>query len=142
MRFIKRYLHDFHIAYESVKSNKLRSFLTALGIIFGVAAVICMMAIVNGTKQEILEQIKMVGVNNIVILPKVQEDKKDVNSASMQNDELGKQKVKYSPGLSLNDVMAIKSILPTIKLISPEIIVSNNIIQFGMKQESKLYGVM
>ena len=141
MRFIKRYLHDFHIAFESVKSNKLRSFLTALGIIFGVAAVICMMAIVNGTKQEILEQIKMVGVNNIVILPKVQEEDKGETTSASQNDELGKQKVKYSPGLSLNDFVAIKKILPTIKLISPEIIVSNNIIQFGMKQESKIYGV-
>ena len=141
MRFIKRYLHDFHIAFESVKSNKLRSFLTALGIIFGVAAVISMLAIGNGAQQEILEQIKMVGVNNVVILPKIPESENDDNSSASQNDELGKQKVKYSPGLSLNDYNAIRQIVSTVKLISPEIIVSNNIIQFGMKQESKIYGV-
>jgi putative ABC transport system permease protein len=141
MRFFKRYLHDFHIAFESVKSNKLRSFLTALGIIFGVAAVISMLAIGNGAQQEILEQIKMVGVNNIVILPKIPEEIKDDGSTDSQNDELGKQKTKYSPGLSLNDYESIRKVLPTVKLSSPEIIVSNNIIQFGMKQESKIYGV-
>ena len=136
MRFFKRYLHDFHIAFESVKSNKLRSFLTALGIIFGVAAVISMLAIGNGAQQEILEQIKMVGVNNIVILPKIPDEVND-ESSTAQNDELGKQKIKYSPGLSLNDYVAIRGVLPTLKLSSPEIIVSNNIIQFGMKQESQ-----
>ena len=48
-------------------ANKLKSMLTALGIIFGVAAVISMLAIGNGAQKEILEQMKMVGVNNIII---------------------------------------------------------------------------
>jgi putative ABC transport system permease protein len=47
----------------------VRSVLTALGIIFGVSAVISMLAIGNGAQKEILDQIKMVGVNNIVITP-------------------------------------------------------------------------
>lgn len=141
MRFFKRYLHDIHIAMESIMANKLRSFLTALGIIFGVAAVITMLAIGKGAKQEILDQIKMVGVNNVVILPKVPESENDEEAASTSNDEFGKQKKKYSPGLSLSDFEAIKSVLPTIKYISPEIIISNYVIQFGMKQEAKLFGV-
>jgi len=58
----QRYLYIFNIALEAVMAYKFRSFLTTLGIIFGVAAVITMMAIGNGAKQEILEQIKMVGV--------------------------------------------------------------------------------
>ncbi|HDS08320.1 MAG TPA: hypothetical protein ENO05_11925, partial [Bacteroides sp.] len=62
-----RYLHDILIAVESILSNQTRSILTALGIIFGVAAVIAMLAIGRGAQQEILEQIKMVGVNNIMI---------------------------------------------------------------------------
>jgi len=40
----KRYFHDIVIAVESIVSNKLKSILTALGIIFGVAAVISMLA--------------------------------------------------------------------------------------------------
>ena len=67
--FIKRYLHDIHIAVEAIVANRVKSILTALGIIFGVAAVISMLAIGNGAEQEILEQIKLVGVNNIVITP-------------------------------------------------------------------------
>ena len=69
----KRYGHDIRIALESILSNKLKSALTALGIIFGVAAVISMLAIGKGAQQEILDQIKMVGVNNILISPIVQE---------------------------------------------------------------------
>ena len=51
---MKRYLHDIVIAFEAILANKLKSLLTALGIIFGVAAVITMLAIGNGGKQEIL----------------------------------------------------------------------------------------
>ena len=68
-KFILRYFHDIEIAVESIVSNKLKSMLTALGIIFGVAAVIAMLAIGKGAKQEIMEQMKMVGVNNILINP-------------------------------------------------------------------------
>ena len=67
--FIFRYLHDIQIALEAIIANRVKSILTALGIIFGVAAVISMLAIGNGAEQEILEQIKLVGVNNIVITP-------------------------------------------------------------------------
>ena len=59
---MKRYLYNLNSAVEAVFNNKFRSVLTALGIIFGVAAVIAMMAIGNGARQEILEQIKMVGL--------------------------------------------------------------------------------
>ena len=69
LKFILRYFHDIEIAVESIISNKLKSMLTALGIIFGVAAVIAMLAIGKGAKQEIMEQMKMVGVNNILINP-------------------------------------------------------------------------
>lgn len=54
---MRRYFHDIVIAVESLVANKLKSILTVLGIIFGVAAVISMLAIGKGAKQEILEQI-------------------------------------------------------------------------------------
>jgi ABC-type antimicrobial peptide transport system permease subunit len=58
-KFILRYAHDIEIAVESIISNKLKSMLTALGIIFGVAAVIAMLAIGKGAKMEIMEQMKI-----------------------------------------------------------------------------------
>ena len=55
----ERYISNFQIALEAIQGNKVRSILTALGIIFGVAAVIAMLAIGNGAQQEILEQMKL-----------------------------------------------------------------------------------
>jgi putative ABC transport system permease protein len=142
MRFIKRYFHDITIAFESIMANKLRSLLTALGIIFGVAAVISMLAIGNGAQQEIMEQIKMVGVNNIVILPSIVVADDNSNSSSgTSSDQITNQSKKFSPGLTLADVNSMKGVLPTIKLMSPEIIVSNNVVYGGVKHESKAFGV-
>ncbi len=89
-KFILRYFHDIEIAVESIVSNKLKSMLTALGIIFGVAAVIAMLAIGKGAKQEIMEQMKMVGVNNILINPVIP----DKSSSTDQ----GKNNRRNSPG--------------------------------------------
>ena len=54
---LKQLASNMAIAMEAVFANKIRSLLTALGIIFGVAAVIAMLAIGAGAQQEILEQI-------------------------------------------------------------------------------------
>lgn len=140
MRFYKAYMHDITIAFEAIMSNKLRSILTALGIIFGVAAVITMLAIGKGAQQEILEQIKMVGVNNIVVFPLV-EDEDDNQGSGEETEEESKKKKKLSKGLSLSDVSAIQSTLSTVKLVSPEVIINNNAYQNGMKFQTKLLGV-
>ena len=130
----KRYSHDIRIAVESILSNKLKSILTALGIIFGVAAVISMLAIGKGAQQEILDQIKMVGVNNILISPIVQEKESE-------NTEGEKQLNKFSRGLSLLDVDAIRSTIPAVKRISPEISFNSTIVLSGMRYSAKLVGV-
>ena len=130
----KRYGHDIRIALESILSNKLKSILTALGIIFGVAAVISMLAIGKGAQQEILDQIKMVGVNNILISPIVQQ--KDAGE-----EEGEKQLNKFSRGLTLLDVEAIRSTIPAVKRISPEISFNSTIVLSGMRHTAKLVGV-
>ena len=61
----KKLSYNFTIAFNAILINKLRSMLTGLGIIFGVAAVIAMMSIGSGAQKEILDQMKLVGVNNI-----------------------------------------------------------------------------
>ncbi len=131
-----RYLHDIVIAIESIMANQMRSILTALGIIFGVAAVITMLAIGRGAQQEILEQIKMVGVNNIMITPIVE-------SATGDGSEEGgeKQARKFSPGLTLEDLEAIEEVLPTVNMASPEITLSSYVIQGGKRATAKLLGI-
>jgi len=130
----KRYGHDIRIALESILANKLKSILTALGIIFGVAAVISMLAIGKGAQQEILDQIKMVGVNNILISPIVQE-----NEGSSEEGE--KQLNKFSRGLTLLDVEAIRNTIPAVRRISPEISFNSTIVLSGMRYTAKLVGV-
>ncbi|MBI4946127.1 MAG: ABC transporter permease [Bacteroidetes bacterium] len=115
-------------------ANKLKSVLTALGIIFGVAAVISMLAIGNGAKQEILEQMKQVGVNNIIIKPIVSED-----LAKSKEDKKAPQK--YSKGLCMADVTAIIKIIPTIRKVSPEILIDSYVIQGGKRKSAKLLGI-
>ena len=60
------------IAAEAVVHNKLRASLTSLGILFGVASVIAMLAIGSGAEQEILAQMKMLGANNVIVTPNSQ----------------------------------------------------------------------
>ena len=134
--FINRYLHDILIAVESIISNKLKSFLTALGIVFGVGAVISMLAIGNGAQQEILDQIKMVGVNNIVILPATVEDVDENGESSAAS-----QAKKFSPGLQLADAEAIRQVLPSVKHVSPEVGVFTYITYSGQRQPAKVLGV-
>jgi putative ABC transport system permease protein len=133
-RFILRYFHDIEIAVESIVSNKLKSMLTALGIIFGVAAVIAMLAIGKGAKQEIMEQMKMVGVNNILINPIIPDK-------SSSEEEGEKQQKKFSRGLNMLDVDAIRETLPSVKRISPEISFNSTAVLNGVKYSAKLVGV-
>ena len=133
-KFFYRYFHDIEIAVESIVSNKLKSMLTALGIIFGVAAVIAMLAIGKGAKQEIMEQMKMVGVNNILINPVIPDK-------SSSNEEGEKQQKKFSRGLNLLDVDAIRETLPSVKRISPEISFNSTAMLNGVKYSAKLVGV-
>ncbi len=119
----QRYLYNLNIALDAVFANKFRSVLTALGIIFGVGAVIAMLAIGNGARQEILDQMKLVGVNNIIIRPVFPDDE--------SQEELWEGK--FSPGLKNTDAESIKEIIPTVKAISPELEIST----FGFFSETR-----
>lgn len=136
---MERRLYILTIALEAVIANKFRSVLTALGIIFGVAAVIAMLAIGSGAKQEILEQMKLVGVNNIIIMPKKESAKK---SSSDSEDSKGKEAVeKFSPGLSLLDAKSIAEIIPSVAKVSPEVMYDASIIAEGVNTNGKVSGV-
>lgn len=142
----ERYIYILNIAWEAVFINKFRSMLTALGIIFGVAAVIAMMAIGRGAQKEILDQMKLVGVNNIVISSKTENKKsaqKSDNSAQSQTKDNSdsKQAKKFSPGLTLQDAISIKQLIPTVDKVSPEVIYEVDVIRGGKKSATKLTGI-
>ncbi|HVA26353.1 MAG TPA: ABC transporter permease [Chloroflexota bacterium] len=57
------------LAWAGIVSNKLRSFLTALGVIIGVAAVIALVSVGEGTTQSITAQLSALGSNLIIVMP-------------------------------------------------------------------------
>ena len=133
---IERVFANFSLALEAVLANKMRSVLTALGIIFGVAAVIAMLGIGAGAQQEILDQIKLVGVNNIIITPVVEQTEEELDEQSPLSE-----KTQFSPGLSLHDAASIQQIIPGIAKVSPEVILDKYIIKSGIRRSAKLVGV-
>lgn len=133
----QRILANFDIALEAVLANKLRSLLTGLGIIFGVAAVIAMMAIGSGAQEEILEQIKLVGVNNIVITPIIEQEESELEEGE---SDAGNEK-NLSTGLTLQDARSIEKIINGVESISPEIIIETHIIKNARRRSAKLVGV-
>ena len=144
---MNRIFFHLRLALEGISANKLRAFLTALGIVFGVGAVIAMLAIGTGAKQAILEQMKLIGANNIVIKSVIpsedsEENNKANQSASGNNNNSGnKDKLPWSPGLTLADLEGIANVTPTVGKISPEIVVPVSIIQSGRLEKSRCVGV-
>ncbi len=133
---MERFIYLLNIAIDAVFVNRTRSVLTALGIVFGVAAVITMLAIGNGAKKEVLDQMKMVGVNNIVITPVVDEE-------GTEEEENGNNNKKpFSPGLTLEDAAAIEKNIPTVASISPEVSYRVPVIYQDKQLTANLTGVM
>ncbi len=97
----------FHICIKSFKTHKLRSFLSALGVFFGVGAVIGMLSIGEGAKQEVLNLIKMMGEKHIIL------------KASKSFKENNKEENKIFYGLNFLDLKNIKEGLPHLKSLSP-----------------------
>lgn len=130
-----RYFHDVIIAVEAILANKMKSMLTALGIMFGVAAVISMLAIGRGAQQEVLEQIKLVGVNNIIVTPT------EISLGSPDVGASGSNIRRFSPGLTLLDAEAIESSIPTVSKVSPVISLNYHAVLQGRSYPVVLEGV-
>ena len=137
--FIEKLKSNFSEAIRVISANKLRTFLTALGIIFGVAAVITMLAIGNGAEKEILDQLNLVGVNNIVITPIP--DEKEANNQEELEDGANESR-RFSKGLDILDVESIQNYIPSVKKVSPEILLDTYVIKKGRQSPVKLIGVM
>lgn len=137
--FLGKLESNFREAYRVIKTNKIRTLLTALGIIFGVAAVITMLAIGNGAEKEILAQLELVGVNNIVITPIP--DNEDPTTSDESESSKSHEPKKFSKGFDILDALTIKKNIPSVKLVSPEIILDTYVINNGSQNSVKLIGV-
>lgn len=134
---LQKLSYNLSQALSALIQRPLQSFLTSLGIIFGVGAVIAVMAIGEGAKQEVLEQMKILGSNNIIVTPVAAQSEEEIEESL--GDEAKKQK--WSPGLTMADVESIEEIIPGIQGISPEIVLETNFIRAQRKRSGKLVGI-
>jgi putative ABC transport system permease protein len=123
-------------AVTALRHNTLRAALTSLGIMFGVASVIAMLAIGKGAEQEVLEQMKLLGSNNIVITPLVQQSEEKVEEGD------GKREVnRFSPGLTYADAEAIPRVLDAVDGASAELVYNTAFTREGLRRTGKVVGV-
>ncbi len=117
------------IATRAIVRNKLRAILTMLGIIIGVGSVIAMLAIGQGSKKKIRDQMSAMGTNMVMIMPNFQR-RGGVNLGAASSMAL-----KYS------DVVAIRNEAGAISEVSPEVRASGQIIYANQNAQTTVYGV-
>jgi len=130
-------LFALRTAIEAVAHNRLRAGLTSLGILFGVASVIAMLAIGKGAESEILEQMRLLGSNNVLIRP--YEEQKEGNAE--EDDAASKQPKRYTPGLTFRDADAIARTIPGLDAVSAEVVVNTTVTREGRRRSGKVVGV-
>lgn len=123
------YQNLFKVAIRAIAANKMRSFLTALGIIIGIAAVITMLAIGQGSKASIKANIAEMGSNMIMISP----------GADMRGGV--RQDASSMETLKQADYQSIKEDCNYISAISPTVNSSGQWIYGNNNTQSSIYGV-
>lgn len=117
------------VALRSMNRNKMRTFLTMLGIIIGVGSVIAMLAIGQGSKKSIEAQIAALGTNILMIRP-------EASSQGNVRMEAG-----TSQRLTPEDAEAIVDHCPSVPYMSPTVRASGQIIYGGQNWRTSVYGV-
>ncbi|TRZ75061.1 MAG: ABC transporter permease, partial [Bacteroidetes bacterium] len=116
-------------AIRSLSKNKMRTFLTMLGIIIGVASVIAMLAIGQGSKESIQAQISNLGTNLLTIYP----------SASMTGGV--RMEAGSSVKLTLDDYKAVASRCPAVMYSTPTVRTSGQLIAGSQNWRTSVWGV-
>ena len=133
--FAAHALFALRTALEAVAHNRLRAGLTSLGILFGVASVIAMLAIGRGAEAEILEQMKLLGANNVLVAPYVEQQE------GAAEEEDARQAKRFTPGLTYLDAEAIRAHVPGVDAVSAEIVLNTSITREGRRRSGRVVGV-
>jgi putative ABC transport system permease protein len=123
------YKNLFKIAARALVRNKLRAILTMLGIIIGVASVIAMLAIGEGSKRSITDEMSSMGTNMIMIMPNMQ---------MRGGVSLG---ASSSMALKMSDVEAIRNEAVYLSEVSPQVTASGQVIYGNQNTLTTVYGV-
>lgn len=123
------YTNTIKISVNALKRNKFRSFLTMLGIIIGVASVIVMLAIGQGSKKSIRDQMSGMGTNLIMVMPASQQR----GGVMMGNSS--------AQNMTLDDVKAIERECAALLAVSPEVRSSGQAVVGNSNWPTSVYGV-
>jgi len=122
-------LATLRIAMNALRVNKLRSSLTMLGIIIGVAAVITMIAVGAGAQSRVEEQIKSLGSNLMIIIP---------GSTTASGVRLG---AGANQNLTEDDALAIQKEVPEVQVAAPSTRGTGQVIAGNTNWSTQIYGV-
>lgn len=123
------YMNLFRIAVRALFRNKLRAILTMLGIVIGVASVIAMLALGEGSKQSIRSEMSSMGTNMVIVVPAFRAAR-GVNIGSS-----GSNSLKYS------DVVSLRNEAVNVTAVSPEIRAAAQVIFGNENTQTTIYGV-
>lgn len=123
------YSNTIKIALNALKRNKFRSFLTMLGIIIGVASVIAMLAIGQGSKKSIQDQMSSMGTNMLFAMPGSERR----GGVQMSREDMQTMK--------LEDVDAIREQCTAISAVSPGVSSSGQVVYGNNNWPTTIYGV-
>ena len=122
-------LDTLRAALRSLRANRLRSALTTLGIVIGIAAVITMLAVGEGARRKVAEEMKSLGSNLILIMPGT------VTSSG----------VRLSSGsrytLTESDARALRAEIPGVVAVSPSMRGSGQAVYGNLNWPTQLYGI-
>src|SRR5262247_789519 len=107
-----RYLTEINLAFGNLYTHKLRAFLTMLGMIFGVGAVIAMLSISAGAERQTLALIDALGVRNVMV--QVKEPTRDAKLIELR---------KTSVGLTERDARAIAKAVPNVTRVAQKALI-------------------
>lgn len=122
------YTNTVKISMNALKRNKFRAFLTMLGIIIGVASVIVMLAIGEGSKRSIGAQMSSMGTNLIMVMPASQQK----GGVAMGNSN--------AQSMTLNDITAIEKECPLLTAVSPEVRATGQVVAGNSNWPTTVYG--
>ena len=121
-------LQTLRVAIRALLRNKLRSFLTTLGIIIGVSAVIAMVAIGEGAKARVEESFASMGSNLLVVLP-------GTTTAGGQRGGFGSM-----PTLTWDDLRAIRAEVPTVRYAAAQLRSNCQLLSEDQNWNTSVYG--
>jgi putative ABC transport system permease protein len=129
---MRRFGESVKIAFQALVANKLRAFLTMLGIIIGVGSVVAMMSIGYGAQESVLQSVQDIGSNLIIIVPGNQEEQGRGPEAMMGEDE-------SRESLKISDAEDIEENAKLVEGAAPVILSSSVISYLNNSTRSSVY---